>query len=171
MCVCVSGNFHLYHHSVNGAEPIVLSLEFRFVIHNNKKQYLDTVNTTFIIDKITCQLLWQNVSSLIHFLQANPMGIGCKNRKLCKYEIRHLFYFMEWVFIPCKIVIDDYHNLISIFFVLRFSIVSHNLSYLQWLRLWFYLLQIHFPVAFLSSFTDEVCCFMNYQCRIKYRSW
>jgi hypothetical protein len=37
VCVCVSDNFYLYHHSMNGAKPIVLSLEFRCVIHNNKK--------------------------------------------------------------------------------------------------------------------------------------
>jgi len=61
------GYLCLYHHSTNGAKPIFLSLEIRCVIHNNKKQYLDTVNTTFIIDKITCQLLWQNDSSLIFF--------------------------------------------------------------------------------------------------------
>jgi len=63
---------------MKGDKPNVLSLEFRCLIHNNKTQYLDTVNTTFIIDKTTCHLLSQHVSSLIHFLQANPMGIECK---------------------------------------------------------------------------------------------
>jgi hypothetical protein len=78
---------------MNGSKPIFLSLQFRCIF--NSKHYLETVNTTFIIDEITCQLLWQNVSSLILHLQANPMGREYKNLELYKYEIRYVSYFME----------------------------------------------------------------------------
>jgi hypothetical protein len=56
---------------------------------NNRKWYFITVNKTDIIDKITCQLLYQLVSTSVH-LQASLMDIKVYNVKPFKCKIKHI---------------------------------------------------------------------------------
>jgi hypothetical protein len=68
LCVCVFKRACII-------SKIFLSIQFVFIIIN--KQYFNTVNITFIIDQITCQLLSQHASTFIHNFLTHLEGKNC----------------------------------------------------------------------------------------------